>query len=195
MARRVKCRYCEQTDSSDLMTFELHGTVKKYYHVDGCYQKHLERQKIIDIEQAELDDLAKYIMTLHNVNTLPSSHYVMLQGLRNGEVYKRGVKAKKYKDGIPYIIIKKTYEYCSKDIKWAIANKSFTGMKGELMYGLSIVYDKINYVKKQEQKKKSQKETEELVKEQKKEIIMEQMEKEVKYKKKEDKNDISAFLD
>lgn len=195
MARRVKCRYCEQTDSSDLMTFEQAGSVKKYYHAKECYQKHLEKQKVIDKEKTELDDLANLIKSLHNVTVIPSSHYVMLQGLRNGETYKKGVKAKRYKDGVPYEIIKKTYEYCSKSIKHAVATKKFTSIKSELMYGLSIVYDKINYITRKEGKKERQREKEELLREEREEAMVEEIRKEVVYKKQEDKTDLSDFLD
>lgn len=195
---KVKCRFCEKKDTerSD-MIFEEHITSggnsqKKYYHND-CYPKYLIEKEFKEKEQKELDNLIETILNIHKLESIPQQFYPFIQDLRNGTVL-FGKKKKKYKKGYPYSLIAKTYKYCQDSIEYWKKNKEFDSTMGELKYAWAIINDKINVVKKKEEKKEFQKAKRVAEEIEESNNTINQSQKIVEFKKKKRDDDISDFL-
>lgn len=201
MARQVKCQWCGEKDDKNTMEVASENksgkrVVRKYCHPD-CLTEYKKDLAFKEKEKKELDALVKVIKIVHNLPSnvhIPNSFFPFLQKLRNGTVNVRN-KEKKYKEGFTYRMIAETYRHCynNGEFDWAMSNKEFNSLLGELRYYLAIVSDKILYVQREKEaimkrKKKEKEQTKE------KEKQRQFLERELKYKKRKSKNDISDFL-
>ncbi|GAB6989536.1 hypothetical protein [Paenibacillus pini] len=97
----------------------------KYFHIDKCYEKHLEYRKFLDEENKKWDELYKYVKSLHGIPEgidIPSMPVARLQALRSGYDIVRGKREKKYKQGASYELMYSAYKLKEDDIKWFIHN-------------------------------------------------------------------------
>lgn len=151
--RELQCQQCKIKTPIDKMVLYVHiastGTTKdKYFHPGKCMEQHLQEQAFKDREAKELDELYEVIKRLHRLDVLPSTFFSgYLQPLRNG-VFKMGTKVKKYKEGIPFPLMKETYLYIENTIDWARTNRKFDGALAELKYIFAAMVDKLPIVKK-----------------------------------------------
>jgi hypothetical protein len=196
---KVKCRYCDIKDTErEEMKVEVHttdggNTQRKYYHID-CYPKYKVEKEFKEKEYEQLVKLVDTILEVHKIKNIPNQFYPFIQDLRNGTVL-FGKNKKRYKDGYPYSLIAKTYEFCRESIEYWKKNKDFDSTMGELKYCWAIINDKINVVKKKEEKKSFQKaKSEAEQKEQQKNGTVNHHAKVVEFKKKQREDDISDFL-
>lgn len=195
---KVKCRFCDAKDTErddmllHIIETETGNKYNRYYHKE-CYPKYLQHQEFLDKEKVELDFLFETIKEVHKIETVPDKFYPFLQDLRNGNVLNGKIK-KKYKSGYPYTLIAKTYLFCRESIEYWKKNKDFKdSTMSELKYCWAIINDKINAVKKREEKKEFQARQQKIVENKyNNEIKTEQVE--TNYKKKKDELDISDFL-
>lgn len=197
---KVKCRYCDikDTEREDMKVEEIStgkNVQRKYYH-EACYPKYLTDKEFKEKEQTELDKLVETIMEVHKIKSVPKQFYPFIQDLRNGTVLYGKQKKKKYKQGYPYSLIQKTYIFCQESIEYWQKNKNFESTMGELKYCWIIINDKVNVVKKREEKK-------ELLRAKKKAEEKHQLEHEnipsqnkpnVAFKKQKREDDIADFL-
>lgn len=187
MARQVKCQQCGQKGDKEKMIQEKS---KKYYHAEVCHGKFIKQQEFKTKEREELHNLVELIKDIHDKEVIPGGFFPYLQGLRNGDVLFGKVK-KQYKKGVSFNLIADTYEYCKDKIDWAKKNKRFDDTMQELKYGLAIVKNNIDKVKDLNRIRDIQKQLQEA---DYKKHCKDYVETELKYKKKENKNDISEFL-
>lgn len=200
MARNVKCRWCDVTDTpKDEMEFELVGNakpVRKYYH-KSCYQEFLKDKEFKEQEAKELDSLVETIEDIFGMRKqkLPKQAYPFLQKLRNGEqVFGKQTMGKRYKEGYKYSLIEETFKHCEDTINYWLGVKDFNGFMGAFKYSLSIVIDKIYHV---EQRVEQQERAREMIDSHVENVINEDNIFESNYKKtsKTQKDDILDFLD
>lgn len=192
MARQIKCKWCQTKRASDTMIQYLYSTDKrtyKYYFCnEQCKNEFIADKEFKKKERQEKDNLVDTIMQVHRIPIIPSQFYPYLEELRNGDVVFGKIK-KKYKEGVPYSVIRDTYLYCQKDILWAKETKDFKGSTlQELKYGLAIVKDKISLIYKRHQQQKRMSDDID-------DVYIEQTERDVIYNKKDNDGDISQFLD
>lgn len=196
---KVKCKWCDVKDTEkDEMEVESHttsggNTQRKYFH-KACYHKYLVDKEFKEKEQTEMDKLVEVILDVHKINNLPQQFYPFIQDLRNGTVL-FGKKKKKYKEGYPYSLIAKTYLHCRESIEYWKKNKDFDSTMGELKYCWAIINDKINVVKKHQEKKEHQKAIS-LAKEKEEQNnkVVTQTQTRIEFKKQKRDDDISDFL-
>lgn len=144
MAREVKCQVCQQKTPMDQMEKIQKGSTNKYYHSE-CLQKHLKHQAFIDKELKESDELWEVIKDIHGIVMMPSDFYAKwIQRLRNGTITEKGRLVKKYRQGVPYVVMKDAYLLCRKDIKYHKTTKNFESDMQELIYCFKVVLSKIN---------------------------------------------------
>jgi hypothetical protein len=146
--RSVKCSLCKKRETFPKTDMYVEWTgknknVPKYWHHE-CWEESKEELEFIKNELQELDDLSNTIKNIHNLEKIPNGFYVYLQDLRNGTVKLGKSKMKKYKEGVPYNIIKKAYELSKKKIHWSKHNVNFKSDMSELVYGYKIMDSKIN---------------------------------------------------
>jgi len=139
--KTVTCRQCKKKEIYPQvdMYVELAGRNKdseKYWHYD-CWEFKCKEQK-------ELDDLYNTIKEIHGYPSIPPALFVYLQDLRNGTIKLNKNKIRKYKEGVPYPVIKKAYEMNRKKIHWVKGNKTFKQTVSEFMYAFKIIESKIN---------------------------------------------------
>lgn len=177
--------------------------MRKYFH-HKCLIKHKEKQKFIDEEKKRLDDLVKFVGSIHNipknesgVPLLPRQWYHWIQDLRNGtNRYTKGFKIQKqYKKGVGYDVLEEAYKLSRDGIQWAKMSKKFKDTLGEIRYGLAIVCNKIpdavrSIERKDHEEKIAKIREEQLIKEMK-----ESDNREVKLNKDRASYDISDFID
>jgi hypothetical protein len=171
---------------------------KRYFHPD-CHEK----WKNLDKELEQQDQLNTTIKRIHGIPAVHSQLWQWIQDVRMGNIRKGAKVVKHYREGIPYPVIEQAYVLAERDIAWARANKSgeFNKSKdeklAELKYCFAIVKDKIALAYHRWQKAEKAR-------------LGVKMEEEMKqdesfsppvdnaplvFKKRENKNDISAFLD
>lgn len=170
----VKCQWCKEKDTDrDEMKKVVVGTKtksNKYYHV-GCYEKYLKDKEFKEKEAKELDQLYETVKRIHNMDTVPSGLFYLLQDLRNGTIRKNGVVIKKFKNGIQYRYIDWCYKYCEDEIrKWQRIKDFGDDKNGELRYCFSIVSSNIenaarDYKTRLNRKKKNEQSMKQVVKE------------------------------
>jgi len=143
-----KCARCKIDDTNkDDMIIEVVGVkkpVNKFYH-KKCHIHHLKEKKFKAKEKEELDILIEVIKKIYGAKTIPNGIYPFLQDLRNGTKF-FGRDDYKYKKGYSYILIAKTFEYCSETIQYWNSKKDFGGLTNALRYALAIVCDKLSLV-------------------------------------------------
>lgn len=157
--RVVKCQHCNGTvpwgekDTMEIISKttvnEETGkskTLNKYYHKEECYEKHLKRQSYIDKEMKEKDELNEVVKSIHGLIHSPKDNrfWTMLEDLRNGTNRFEKFWKKRYREGIPYPVIKEAYLIAKGDIEWAKLNKRFTSTEVEMRYCLLVAGGKIN---------------------------------------------------
>lgn len=168
------------------MVFEMQGKSRKYYHAD-CFAEHqADKQKRAE-EAAKLDSLVETIKDIHGLISIPKQFYPFIQDMRNGTIRFQGKPIKKYKQGVPYEIIEQAYKLSKDSIHWSKENKNFKNSSGELRYGLAIVSNKINdasaYMRNRQKQQSAAA------------AMQKPSERKVEYKKRENKKDISDFLE
>lgn len=200
MSRKVKCRWCEVTDTpKSEMEFELVGNakpVRKYYH-KSCYQEFLKDKEFKEQEAKELDSLKKTIEDIFGLTKqdLPKQAYPFLQKLRNGEqVFGKQTMGKRYKEGYKYSLIEETFRHCEDTIHESLNRINPNGFMGAFKYSLAIVIDKIYFV---EQRVEHQKRAKEMIDSHIENVIDEDNIFESNYKKtsKTQDDDVLDFLD
>lgn len=139
--RSVACRLCKKKEVYPQidMYVELTGKenkTKKYWH-HNCWEFKCNEMK-------ELDDLYLTVKELHGYPTVPPAFFVHLQDLRNGTIKLHDKKIKRYKEGVPYRVIKKAYEMNRKKIQWVKSNKKFKQTISEMMYVFKMIESRIN---------------------------------------------------
>jgi hypothetical protein len=195
MAKKTrKCGYCKIDDTNkEYMVAEASGKKKityKYYH-KNCHTRFLKQKAFKEKERRELDDLVNTIMEIYGVKVLHNSVYPLLQDLRNGNKF-FGKKDYKYKEGYSYKLIEETFRFCSDSIERANSQKNFSGFTHAFRYGLAIVCDKLMVV---EAKQRHDAQAEKMIEAHASKIKPTGKEFETSYKPKENKNDITEFLD
>lgn len=199
--RKVKCKCCGLTDTpkKDMSQYVYYtdkgNEVSENVHKD-CYEQHVKNKEFYKKEYIELDSLYETIMRIHQLKSFPPNFFPMIQELRNGTILVGRKKKKKYKEGYPYPLIEKTYEYCQESIEYWKKNKEFTTIMQELMYCWMIINSKIIDVKKRDEKKellKAKKKAEEK-QEAKLDGTTHQNKENVTFKKQKREDDLSAFL-
>lgn len=137
--RDVTCKHCKKKSPKSTMYIQLIGKEKKtksYWHFE-CWEFKSNELK-------EWDELYNTIKEIYGYPNIPPAFFVYLQDLRNGTIKLDTRKIKKYKEGVPYSVIKKAYEMNRKKIHWVRSNKKFKQTISELMYGFKIIESKIN---------------------------------------------------
>lgn len=166
-----------------------------YVHSVKCYDEYLADKEFKKKEAEELDFLHETIKKVHRIPIIPPAFFVMLQDLRNGTV-RVGTKTKKYKEGVSYRTIADTYLYIQNSVDWAKTNRKFDGTMKELRYCFVIMLDKIYLVDKKQKKERFAKEISQSKNEHNQAADLVNFEhREVTFKKKKAKNDISHLLD
>lgn len=112
--RKVKCQVCEQLGAKSTMTQE---TNKKFYHTEGCHQKHIEQQEYQKQENQKWSDLFEYIKELHGLIILPPWNIKRLQNLRGGKDTKDGKEYQRYRIGVEFDLMLEAYKIKEDQIK------------------------------------------------------------------------------
>lgn len=196
--RKVKCQWCEVTDTSKSdMEFIITGKakqVRKYYH-KACYPKFLKDKEFKNKEQIEKDKLTETLKSIYGVKEIPRQVFPLIEALRNGQTVfgNKQNRGKRYKEGYSYSLIEDTFIYCMDTIHYWGSKKDFTGFMQYFKYSLAIVIDKIYLV---EQKNINTKKHEQLTEMHLEKVVGEGQEYETNYKRpKKSKSDITDFLD
>jgi hypothetical protein len=154
----------------------------------------LEKNRVIDREILELDELRLVIQKIYGLDPLPHQAYPLLQKIRNGEpIVGKSKVGKRYKEGYSYPLIREAFEHCADTITYWNNVKDFNGFMNAFRYALAIVIDKLYVVEQRVAQRTQQK------------VLMEkhieriedvELEFETTYKKPTKNNaDISDFLD
>lgn len=167
--RKYKCYYCKKLieNNNELLeiTYGKNNNIRRVHK--SCYD-------FLEKEKNELDSLIEYIKKIYNIEIIPSSFYIRLQDIRNGnDTYN---KVKKSKKGYRYKLVEYTYKKNLKEIQRTLPNiKGDTN--SQLLYGLAIVRNNINdVVKDLKAKQKRKKELDKI----KNETIVTHIEQEIK---------------
>lgn len=201
MAKEIQCQQCKVKTPKNELTIHVHvtstGTKKNMYFHGECLDKYFKDKEFKEAESKELDDLYIVMKEIHNIDVIPTTIFSMyLQPLRNG-IFKSGTRTKKYKEGIPYSVMKDSYLYVKGSIEYTRKNKEFNSTTDFLRYTFAIMVDKMPMAK----KKKKQEEFAKIIENEN--INIQQShddiafaEREYKFKKKQKKGiDMSEFLD
>jgi hypothetical protein len=202
--KEVKCFWCKEKGSTDLMEVEEKGTgkfnkngtekkVRKYFHTDKCNEAYQQDKLFKEQEFAELDVLYQYLVKLHGIEMLDGRMIEKLQDLRNGSVKLNNKKIKQSKQGYPYSIIYETYKSCTSNIDFALKSVPFKAKWNEFSYIFAIVSRNINDINLSLKKKEQQESLDESKKQSSIKNITEDIQIENKLKKR-DAMDISDFL-
>jgi hypothetical protein len=149
--RSVKCSACKKRETFPKTDMYVRWTgrdknVPKYWHHE-CWEKARpkieSREEFIEKELKTLDELIIVIEEMYNIK-VPKYFYTILQDYRNGSIKEGNKKFVKYKDGVPFPVIKKAYELSRKKIQWSIHNIKFKNDIAKLNYGFKIMDSKIN---------------------------------------------------
>jgi hypothetical protein len=152
LPRYLKCQFCKERvpfEQKDEMVIDVVVSVtnkeyKKYIH-RKCYPAYLKHKEFIEQENRERDELNKVVMEIHGLMVSPNkSWWEMVQDLRNGTNRYEKFWKKRYKQGVPYRVVKEAYLLAKNDIEWAKLNKKFERVEQELKYGLAIAVNRLN---------------------------------------------------
>ena len=166
----LKCYFCNKKDKEDKIEVR-HGSVKKRYHVQNCYDKYLADQEFKKKEKEEWDSCYQTIKELHDLNgDVPPSFIGLIQRLRNGNslMGMRKTDTKHFKQGFPYTVIQMAYEEKADLIKWK--RSSWNGSTGRFLtyvlfyYITDIIEDVNGQFESQKKQLKEQQRQQELVK-------------------------------
>jgi hypothetical protein len=152
MAKEVMCKQCKKKSSKEEMVVHVHETstgnkTKMNFH-EECLVVYLKDKEFKEKEQQEKDELNEVVKRIHNLEVVPSNFYRdYVEPLRGG-FFKSGTKVKRYKEGIPYSVMKDSYLFIEKTVEYYRKNKEFDGSMGFLKYTFSIMVDKMPMAKK-----------------------------------------------
>lgn len=137
--------------------YNKNGTEKisrKYFHSE-CHQRYLKDKEFKEKELEKLDELYQYLLKLHDVKSLDARQMEKIQDLRNGTVKVNNRKIIKYKSGVPYEWMLKTYQYLEFNIDQIINTKQFETKWNEFSYIFGTMQRNLNdvYLLLKEQKK------------------------------------------
>lgn len=163
---QYKCQYCGEKDDVKLMCVaESAGKRNKYVH-KKCYDKYMQKKEQKVKNEIAKDGFYNYVSRLYNIKILPKIYYIRITKLLVD---------------YDYSIIQQAYLQSENSILWARKNKNFSNsISKELNYGLAIISDKLDGIKKKKNKIKT------------KDTVDKNLD--VIYNKKEQNNDISDFL-
>jgi len=181
--REYKCYYCKNKikTNEELIENKSNDGKKVLYRIHKTCFEFREKEKL------ELDSLVETIKKIYNIEIIPSSFYVRLQDLRNGnDTYN---KVKKSKNGYRYKLIEYTYRKKYPDIKKTLPN--INGSINQLNYGLAIVRNSINDVVLELKARNARKKELEKVRDEK---VVTKISKEIVVDKKEKKKPLPDWL-
>ncbi|TVX86012.1 hypothetical protein [Paenibacillus agilis] len=150
--RYVKCQFCEQTapfKQRDTLAHEVKvsskgKSVNQYWHRE-CYPKELEKREFLLNEQKQKDEMFETVKKIYKINFSPSkSWWEMIADLREGTNRYQKFWKKKYKQGVPFNVIKEAFLLSVQDIEWARMSKNFKTLEHEMRYGLIVMQGKVN---------------------------------------------------
>lgn len=146
------CQQCKNKSPKEEMVVHVHvantGTKKNMNFHEECLEIYLKEKEFKDKEQKELDEFYDVLKRIHNLDVIPSNFFRdYIQPLRGG-FFKSGKKTKRYKEGIPYSVMKDSYLFIEKTVEYYRKNKEFKGSLDFLKYTFSIMVDKMPMAKK-----------------------------------------------
>ncbi|EJW14111.1 hypothetical protein M5X00_26185 [Paenibacillus alvei] len=150
--RYVKCQYCGQTvpfKERDTLAHEVKvsskgKSVNQYWHHE-CYPKELEKREFLLNEQKQKDEMFETVKKIYKINFSPSkSWWEMIADLREGTNRYQKFWKKRYKQGVPFNVIREAFILSVADIEWARMAKNFKSLEQEMRYGLMIMQGKVN---------------------------------------------------
>lgn len=153
MARIVKCQWCNEsvpfnereTLTKEVKVSESTGKSKNLYYHPDCYPKHLERAVFNEKEREQKDALNEAVKKIYSIKfNLPVRWWEYVADLREGTNRYEKFWKKKYKQGVPFDVIREAFLLSAQDIEWARLNKKFKTIDQELRYGLMIMQSKVN---------------------------------------------------
>jgi hypothetical protein len=189
---KVKCVECGIRDTKKSMMVNV-GTEKTPTWVHpNCLDSWNKKKEKTRKKLEEWDKLYQTVRDIHGLEVLSREMVIILQDLNNGKYISRryGVQKK----GIPYEIIREAYEMSMPDIEYYKATRRFDSVLSEFKYCLEIVIGNINEVYRR-RKQKQVEEAQQIAYMNTMIGFEDRSRKPVKPKKKEDKRDISRFLD
>ncbi|OME54057.1 hypothetical protein BSK59_15865 [Paenibacillus odorifer] len=152
MARIVTCQFCKETVpyierhtlSNEAKVTNKGKTLNKYWHHE-CYPKELARRDILLKDQIEKNEMNETVKKIYNLKfDLPKGWWEYIADLREGTNRYQKFWKKKYKEGVPFSVIREAYIMSVADIEWARMSKKFKSIDQELRYGLMIMQGKVN---------------------------------------------------
>ena len=157
MARKYKCVMCKEQFDDEVM-FKVEATPIRRY-CDKCFEEYSLRQK----NRVQLDELYDYvrfeIMGYDKHTSLTQNMVRRLQSMRAGKMIKTNDDIPfRMDEGTPYKIILIAFKLKKKDIKNAIATKSFKNDSTKFNYVCAIVENYLPDAKKYVIQKKRQEE-------------------------------------
>jgi hypothetical protein len=197
----AKCQTCgEKANTKEMELLEkVHESGNKtrwYAHKGECWDKFTKIREETDKENEERDAMYEVIKEIHHMQIIPNSFFSgYLTPVRNGN-FKLGKRVVKKKEGYTFIVIKKAYEISKGQILTARKGMNFDSAMSELRYCFAIVIDNLPAAQKKLNSEKRQGEMSKVKEEIKQAEASEVFEnKKVEFKKKDNKKDISRFLD
>lgn len=194
----VKCFWCKGKSEKEIMLceekptgkFNKNGTekmVRRYLH-QGCNGEYQEDKSFKEEESKQLDALYSYLLALHSLEVLDGRMIEKIQDLRNGTVKINNKKITKYKSGVTYGLMLKTYKYIEKQIDHVLRTNNLQTDWNKFSYVFGMMVRSVNEVS-QMDKRNSQIKVPEKVRNY--DVGINVTKKEVK---KKDELDISEFL-
>jgi hypothetical protein len=153
LAGYVKCQLCNEhvpISEKGTLTVEVKvskstGMAKNNYFHPECYPKHLEKQDFLLKEREQKDELNETVKKIYSLKfDLPHRWWELIADLREGTNRYQKFWKKKYKQGVPFNVIKEAYLLSVQNIEWARLNNKFKTTDQELRYGLIIMQGKVN---------------------------------------------------
>lgn len=201
--RYVKCQFCNEsipysereTLAHEEKEYQSKGVTKTkniYWHQE-CYPKELKQREFLLQEKKEKDELNETLQKIYKVKyNFSSNFWWMISDLREGTNRFQKFWKKKYKQGIPFPVIREAYMMSVQDIEWARMSKSFKNLNDEMRYGLMIMQGKVNDA----YRKMKTREQQSKINEAREEIQIEDMKenRQVSFKKKQQDRDYSYLL-
>ena len=200
---QVKCNWCKEKGIKEEMEVEAKPTgkfnkdgsekmLRKYFH-NNCHSLFLKDKKFKEQELKQLTELYDYLKTLHGLEVLDGRMMERIQDLRNGTVKIQNRKMTKYKSGVTYSQMLKTYQFIEDKLNRVSEYKTLQKGWNEFAYFFSIMINSILDVKSITEKQVINEKSKEIVT---KKNLHNQSDLSVpqNYKKKKDNLDISSFL-
>lgn len=197
----VKCLFCgkRDTDKKDMERVEfswIPAARRGNYHKE-CVQKLCDSVSIIAEEKAIKKELNELLIKLHRTNHMPSWFWIVLSDLRQGKRsnVKYGlVDMATPKKPVRYEVIIEAYKMAYSAIEYAIGQGKFSSPDAHIKWGYKAMHSKINDAYRKLYMNNKAKANEEGTMEVA--VKSEQRQERIQYKKKKnDKVDISDFLD